>query len=568
MEGLRQIDSKDILGPVYDAIPGGAPPPDVRDDYLESYAGDRFVESTRFVRAYPTELPKLAEKLPGIQTPVQIVCGRDDPLVPMANSEFLHERLPNNRMDLLPAGHFAWEEVPDLYGDVLVRWLSAGYRERLRRLDEEPSSVTLRSLPFASPISFDEENAMPMIDVYSAEGTFADKHALARDLAAAVMRWEKVPELSLFRKNTAAFVHDLPADSLSNVDGDGNYVRVQVLTPAGVLDREKQLGVVRELTDIVAAAAGRPHAGRAHLGAPHGVTRGRMGDQRAREHRIRHRRGRAERVGRTRGKAGRRPVTAVPDIVFRKPSDRTKSDKEREHVEWLPNRISFSSTAPGPTGPAGARVIERLQADGFRVIAPQFPMTALADDVARLRQVLEFQDGPTIVVGHSYGGQIMTSLGDQRTQRRRSGLHRGLRARRRRVARRAAGAGTRDTSAEASLHRQRGFQLALRGRFRQPLCCRCRPGQGKGDVRRATGFGRVRVHRRDGDPGMEVSSLVVSRRHRRPGHSPGGRACSSPSAWAPRRSRSLPAMLRWSLTPTPWSTSSSRRPRPAIPPED
>ncbi len=130
MEGLRLVDSKDILGPVYDAIPGGAPPPDVRDDYLESYAGDRFVESARFVRAYPTDLPKLADKLAGIGTPAQIVCGRDDPLVPTANSAFLHERLPNNRMDLLPAGHFAWEEVPDLYGDVLVGWLSAGYRER------------------------------------------------------------------------------------------------------------------------------------------------------------------------------------------------------------------------------------------------------------------------------------------------------------------------------------------------------------------------------------------------------------------------------------------------------
>jgi len=99
---------------------------------------------------------------------------------------------------------------------------------------------------------------MPMIDVYSASGTFADRHTLARDLAAAVMRWEKVPELSLFKKNTAAFIHDLPADSLSNVDGDSNYVRVQVLTPTGVLDRDKQLGVVRELTDIVAAAAGDP----------------------------------------------------------------------------------------------------------------------------------------------------------------------------------------------------------------------------------------------------------------------------------------------------------------------
>ncbi|TMG29761.1 MAG: 4-oxalocrotonate tautomerase [Chloroflexi bacterium] len=99
---------------------------------------------------------------------------------------------------------------------------------------------------------------MPMIDVYGATGTFSDKHALAKDLAAAVMRWEKVPDLPLFRNNTAAFIHELPADSLSNVVGDSNYVRVQVLTPIGVLDREKQLGVVKELTDIVAAAAGDP----------------------------------------------------------------------------------------------------------------------------------------------------------------------------------------------------------------------------------------------------------------------------------------------------------------------
>ena len=97
---------------------------------------------------------------------------------------------------------------------------------------------------------------MPMIDVYAAEGTFSDKRTLAKNLAAAVMRWEKVPDLALFRNNTAAFVHDMPADSLSNVAGDSNYVRVQVLTPVGVLDRDKQLGVVRELTDIVATAAG------------------------------------------------------------------------------------------------------------------------------------------------------------------------------------------------------------------------------------------------------------------------------------------------------------------------
>jgi len=99
---------------------------------------------------------------------------------------------------------------------------------------------------------------MPMIDVYATTGTFSDKHALARDLAQAVMRWEQVPEISLFENNTAAFVHDLPADAISNAAGDGNYVRVQVLTPANVLDRDKQIGVVRELTDIVAAAAGDP----------------------------------------------------------------------------------------------------------------------------------------------------------------------------------------------------------------------------------------------------------------------------------------------------------------------
>ena len=99
---------------------------------------------------------------------------------------------------------------------------------------------------------------MPMIDVYSVPGTFSEKLTLAQDLANAVMRWEQVPPIALFSKNTAAFIHELPADSLSNAAGDSNYVRVQVLTPVGVLDRDKQLGVVKELTEIVTAAAGDP----------------------------------------------------------------------------------------------------------------------------------------------------------------------------------------------------------------------------------------------------------------------------------------------------------------------
>jgi len=95
-----------------------------------------------------------------------------------------------------------------------------------------------------------------MIDVYPAEGTFPDKHSLAVDLANAVMRREQVPDLALFRNNTAASIHDLPADAISNAAGASKYVRVQVLTPVGVLDRAKQHGVVKELTDIIASAAG------------------------------------------------------------------------------------------------------------------------------------------------------------------------------------------------------------------------------------------------------------------------------------------------------------------------
>ena len=97
---------------------------------------------------------------------------------------------------------------------------------------------------------------MPMIDVYATSGTFAEPRALARELAATLMRIESVPDIPMFRKNTAAFVHDLSAGALSNVDGDSNYVRVQVLTNAGALDRDKQLAVVRQFTDLVAAAAG------------------------------------------------------------------------------------------------------------------------------------------------------------------------------------------------------------------------------------------------------------------------------------------------------------------------
>ena len=99
---------------------------------------------------------------------------------------------------------------------------------------------------------------MPMIDVYATAGTFTDQHQLATDLATAVMTIEQVPDIPMFRQNTAAFIHDLPAGDISNVDGETNYVRIQVLTNAGALDRAKQLAVVQRLTDIAAQAAGDP----------------------------------------------------------------------------------------------------------------------------------------------------------------------------------------------------------------------------------------------------------------------------------------------------------------------
>ena len=101
---------------------------------------------------------------------------------------------------------------------------------------------------------------MPMIDVYAPEGAFEDKHELARRLAAELMAIEGVPDIAMFRQNTAAFIHDLSADAISNVDGGSDYVRVQVLTNAGGLDRDKQIAVVNRITEVIAGARGKPPA--------------------------------------------------------------------------------------------------------------------------------------------------------------------------------------------------------------------------------------------------------------------------------------------------------------------
>jgi phenylpyruvate tautomerase PptA (4-oxalocrotonate tautomerase family) len=99
---------------------------------------------------------------------------------------------------------------------------------------------------------------MPMIDIFAVAGTFANVNGLAADAAALVKSVEQVPDIPMFRQNTAAFVHEMPRAAISNVNGEGNYVRVQVLTNAGALDREKQIALVDKMTELIAAAAGDP----------------------------------------------------------------------------------------------------------------------------------------------------------------------------------------------------------------------------------------------------------------------------------------------------------------------
>ena len=119
LDKYRRMDPHAIVNAAVDTIRGGVPD-DIRADYLESYAGDRFVESMRYVRRYPEELPELAKLLPQIATPVTIINGRADRVVPLANAEFLDERLPNSRVVVIDGGHFIWEEAPAEYASIVV----------------------------------------------------------------------------------------------------------------------------------------------------------------------------------------------------------------------------------------------------------------------------------------------------------------------------------------------------------------------------------------------------------------------------------------------------------------
>jgi pimeloyl-ACP methyl ester carboxylesterase len=125
-DSYRRADPRQIVTAAMGSIQKYEIPERVREDYLAGYVGDRFVESMRYVRRYPEELPILRDLLPGIQTPVQIIQGTRDTAVPAANGEFLRDRLPRNKYDVIDAGHFSWEEAPDEYAEILLSWWGGG----------------------------------------------------------------------------------------------------------------------------------------------------------------------------------------------------------------------------------------------------------------------------------------------------------------------------------------------------------------------------------------------------------------------------------------------------------
>ena len=119
LDKYRRMDPRVIVGATLDTIAGGISD-DIRADYLACYDGERFAESMRYARRYPEELPVLAGLLPQITTPVTIINGRHDRVVPLANAEFLDQRLPTSRLVIIDAGHFAWEETPTQYASIIL----------------------------------------------------------------------------------------------------------------------------------------------------------------------------------------------------------------------------------------------------------------------------------------------------------------------------------------------------------------------------------------------------------------------------------------------------------------
>jgi pimeloyl-ACP methyl ester carboxylesterase len=123
LEPYRQFGGRKIVEIALGTIAGYVPSAEIREDYMSGYEGDRFARTIPYAQSYLEYLPQLADLLPQIQTPVRIVAGAEDQVVPPVNAEFLHQRLPHSRVDLIAgAGHFCWEEKPAEYAALVTGW--------------------------------------------------------------------------------------------------------------------------------------------------------------------------------------------------------------------------------------------------------------------------------------------------------------------------------------------------------------------------------------------------------------------------------------------------------------
>lgn len=123
LEPYRQFGGRKIVEIALSTIAGYTPSDEIREDYMVSYEGDRFADTIPYAQAYREQLPLLRDLLPGIETPVRIVQGSDDQVVPPVNAEYLGDRLPHSRVDFIAgAGHFCWEEKPDEYASLVTQW--------------------------------------------------------------------------------------------------------------------------------------------------------------------------------------------------------------------------------------------------------------------------------------------------------------------------------------------------------------------------------------------------------------------------------------------------------------
>jgi Aldo/keto reductase family len=212
---------------------------------------------------------------------------------------------------------------------------------------------------------------MPMIDVYAPARTFPDSHTLARDLAAAGMRWEQVPDLPLFATNTAAFIHEMDEAAISNVAGDSNYVRVRVLTSrVGAVDR---------------------------------VAGGWLGDRRASQHECRHRGGRTRRARRSVGTSCEAPWQEIEErapwrTVRSCRCSASASGRCPTDASASTQSVGRSSSATGTSTPPRTRIAQRLGRTPAQVLlrwcierdVPLIAKSAHRDRIAENAQIFDF----------------------------------------------------------------------------------------------------------------------------------------------------------------------------------